>query len=254
MHMLDQNQSDETRQINQRKRQKFLAENAQDAASSDIWQGCHAKGTVIRGRLDYDRVGVSRTKPGRFDADSTLSMSCSDKIASWNVIGLGGSLLSCLLETIYLSSVTIADGFHLESLERALWKRVADLPNLPLAYSLARIPLIKQCTQNFKSSFSLLSDSNDSPCPSCKYPFSINSSCSHYLEPHRWITSHCKRCETRCVQVEWSLHKKVSVSSPLVDAFRSFACKAEFFERFLKIIDRCPSLPGNIRFVINLQI
>ncbi|CAG8504322.1 7537_t:CDS:10 [Paraglomus occultum] len=94
--------------------------------------GAHYAGSSIRvvnsdgfrrGRIDYESVGVLRTKPGRADSEPTLSMSCSDKIALWNVVGLQSALLSELIEPIYLSSIVVGDMFDHDSLARAFYGR-----------------------------------------------------------------------------------------------------------------------------------
>lgn len=71
--------------------------------------------------------GKIRTKPGK--GIRTLSLSCSDKMARWNMLGLQGSLLMMVLnEPIYLQTVIICDGtdYNSEAIERALWKRWDD--------------------------------------------------------------------------------------------------------------------------------
>lgn len=71
----------------------------------------------------YHQVGLLRVKPGR--GDRTRSMSCSDKLARWNVLGCQGALLMHLLEEpVYLSAVVIGRcPYSQEAMRRALTGR-----------------------------------------------------------------------------------------------------------------------------------
>ena len=53
-----------------------------------------------------------------------VAMSCSDKIARWNYLGLQGTLLSVFLEPFYLESVTVGNDFNYEHNYRALYNRL----------------------------------------------------------------------------------------------------------------------------------
>ena len=75
--------------------------------------------------------GKIRIKPGK--GDRTLSLSCSDKMARWNLMGIQGCMLYSLLDApIYLHSFIIADGtpYNYVSMERALYKRFEDVEKL----------------------------------------------------------------------------------------------------------------------------
>jgi tRNA-specific adenosine deaminase 1 len=65
--------------------------------------------TPSRGRDGYARLGVLRTKPGRGDAPCVLSMSCSDKIARWAVLGIQGALASLVLAPVYVHAIVIGE-------------------------------------------------------------------------------------------------------------------------------------------------
>jgi hypothetical protein len=53
-------------------------------------------------------------------------MTCSDKIALWNAVGLQGTLLSSLIDPVYLSTITVGRKFSKVHCERALCCRLQD--------------------------------------------------------------------------------------------------------------------------------
>lgn len=97
---------------------------------------------------DYHTVGALRVKPGR--GDRTLSMSCSDKMARWNVLGCQGALLMHFLQKpIYCASLVVGKcPFSLESMERALHSRCAKVTALPEGFT-AHTLEIKQSQLQF---------------------------------------------------------------------------------------------------------
>lgn len=72
---------------------------------------------------ETDTIGILRTKPGRADSPFASSMSCSDKIASWNILGIQGALLTHFIMPIYLDFILLGDDFDRKSLDRALKQR-----------------------------------------------------------------------------------------------------------------------------------
>ena len=54
-----------------------------------------------------------------------LTMSCSDKVMRWNVLGMQGSLLSQFIEPIFVSSIVLGMLYHNQHFKRAMYARLA---------------------------------------------------------------------------------------------------------------------------------
>ena len=64
-------------------------------------------------------------------------MSCSDKVARWNILGVQGSLLSHFVEPVYLYSLSLGSLFHPHHLFRAVAGRIqATVSGLPPPFKL----------------------------------------------------------------------------------------------------------------------
>jgi tRNA-specific adenosine deaminase 1 len=82
--------------------------------------------------VDGEEVGLVRRKPGK--GEPTLSMSCSDKVARWVLLGVQGSLLSALLaHPIGIETITISLPF---ATDEAAKKEASDALTQSLCFRL----------------------------------------------------------------------------------------------------------------------
>ncbi|XP_018804214.1 PREDICTED: tRNA-specific adenosine deaminase 1 [Bactrocera latifrons] len=98
----------------------------QECPNDAVYTGAKLIGLTDEQDAMQQKIGAVRTKPGR--GDRTLSMSCSDKLARWNVFGVQGALLDTLLaQPIYFETLNFVGGAtNEEAIRRAIYQRFID--------------------------------------------------------------------------------------------------------------------------------
>uniref|UniRef100_A0A3Q4GNB2 tRNA-specific adenosine deaminase 1 n=1 Tax=Neolamprologus brichardi TaxID=32507 RepID=A0A3Q4GNB2_NEOBR len=184
--------------------------------------------------VGYHSPGVLRVKPGR--GEPTLSLSCSDKMARWGVLGFQGALLSHYLqEALYFSTVVVGKcPYDQEVMQRALVTRCACVSDLPAGFAV-RPPELLQATLEF--------------------PFSqAQTELQHQAGQGR--ISPCGAAISWCNVTEQPLdvtangYKHGVTKKALGTAkARSLLCKSELFHSFLSLVSATdPSaLPDSLR-------
>nr|XP_057915832.1 double-stranded RNA-specific editase B2 isoform X1 [Doryrhamphus excisus] len=97
---------------------------------------CHLRTKIESGEgtVPVRCRGSVQTWDAVLQGEQLITMSCTDKITRWNVVGLQGALLSRLMEPVYLHSVTVGSLRHPGHLGRVLNQRHERLGPLPAAY------------------------------------------------------------------------------------------------------------------------
>nr|XP_006819319.1 PREDICTED: double-stranded RNA-specific adenosine deaminase-like [Saccoglossus kowalevskii] len=76
------------------------------------------------GTIPIDPESSVQTWDGIIRGERLRTMSCSDKIARWNLLGLQGALLTHFIQPIYLASITLGSLYHHGHLSRAVCCRL----------------------------------------------------------------------------------------------------------------------------------
>ncbi|XP_059190988.1 tRNA-specific adenosine deaminase 1 isoform X2 [Centropristis striata] len=184
--------------------------------------------------VGYHSTGVLRLKPGR--GEPTLSLSCSDKLARWGVLGFQGALLAHYLqEALYFTTVVVGKcPYSQEVMQRALVTRCSHVSDLPAGFSVCAPVLLQS---------------------SLEFPFSLaQTELQHRagqgrISPCGAAISWCNVTEQPLDVTANGYKHGVTKKALGTDKARSLLCKLEIFHSFLSLVAATdPSaLPDSLR-------
>lgn len=146
-----------------------------------------------------------------------LTMSCSDKISKWNVLGAQGALLNIFLEKMKFTSVVVGSLYHSEHIHRGLYER-------------SKLAVHVSCKQN---------TTNNETNLTVTKPILLSVS-----NPRKRDAS--GKAPLSCLQwnvVDSNVSMVNASTGKLEDATPSVLCKREFLKLFLQLLDRKNIVP-----------
>ncbi|XP_042858239.1 double-stranded RNA-specific editase Adar-like isoform X3 [Penaeus japonicus] len=150
-----------------------------------------------------------QTWDGVLQGERLRTMSCSDKIARWNMVGLQGALAAHFIDPVYLESIVIGSLFSASHMYRAVCGRIEQtIQGLPPPYRLNQ-PRMNQ------------GSSTESRQPQKAPTISVN-----------WD---CGKKESQLEVLNAMTGRQEGENS-------SRLCKRKFFTRFMNLIERLPSM------------
>lgn len=93
------------------------------------------------GTIPVKSAPTIQTWDGVMEGERLLTMSCSDKILRWNIVGVQGALLSHFIKPVYLNSIILGSLYHASHLLRAVYMRLIGIENVPQPFFLNK-PLL----------------------------------------------------------------------------------------------------------------
>ncbi|XP_026575576.1 tRNA-specific adenosine deaminase 1 isoform X2 [Pseudonaja textilis] len=175
--------------------------------------------------IEYHTIGLLRIKPGR--GAQTASMSCSDKLARWNVLGWQGALLMHFLQQpIYLPALVVGQcPYSWEALHRAIVARCHLVSHLPDGFQVQELKILQSRLGFIHSREAAKSGHvlGQGKLVSCGTAISWSAVPEHPLD----VTSHGFKQGT----------SKKRIGSL---ASRSRICRMELFHAFLEVVASIP--------------